>query len=41
MFPLTIRGMVKSFYGTKDYKNLLKEHNELVKVYEDYTKESE
>ena len=41
MFPLTIRIQVSNFYNTKEYKNLLKEHDKLIKVYENYTKESE
>ena len=41
MYPLTIRGQVSNFIKTKDYKKLLEEHNELVQVYVDYSKESE
>jgi len=37
MFPLAIRGKVLRFYDTNDYKELLKEHEELINVYEDYS----
>lgn len=41
MYPLTIRGQVSNFIKTKDYKKLLKEHEQLIQVYVDYSKESE
>jgi len=41
MFPLTIRIQISNFYNTKEYKDLLKEHGKLIKVYENYIKESE
>lgn len=41
MFPLTIRKQVLNFNLHKSYKKLSSEHKEMIKVYEDYSKESE
>jgi len=37
MYPLTIRSKVMSFEKTKEWKKLLKEHEELINVYKNYS----
>lgn len=37
MYPLTIRGKVLNFEKTKEWEKLLKEHEELIQVYKDYS----
>lgn len=41
MFPIAIRGQVLNFYNRSDYKKLVKEHQNMIQIYEDYSKESE
>lgn len=41
MFPFAVRGEVSNFHDSNDYKKLLKDHKELIKIYENYSKESE
>jgi len=38
MYPLTIRSKVMNFDKTKEWEQLLKEHEELINVYENYLK---
>lgn len=41
LFPMTIRNQVLYFHAHEDFKELLSEHEEMIKIYEDYSKESE
>lgn len=40
-FPLAMKDQVIDFMKSGDYKKLKKEHMNLIKIYEDYSKESE